>query len=193
MIISFCRNIAKALVLIGFLVSLFSLASCSSAPFKLFDYVDKPFEATVGGVFGEQEVKSDIFCDFSKSSADSDEKKILVVARLSSPDALKGAVVTLYSDGEVSLRLGELEAPAADYRGLCELYLLLCPEGEPYSVEIIDGEGRESGTLVVFSDDSRELSYFFREGEDFPAYIRGIYRGKSVDIAIEKAKFATEK
>ena len=180
-------------MLIGVFVIFTCLFSCSESPFKLFEYADKPFEATVSGVFGEQEIKSDIYCDFSDENSDDEEEKILVVAKLSKPDALEGATVTVYGSGRVSLHLGELEAPAGNYSGLGELYMLLYPEGEPYSVEKIEHEEGDCGILAIFSDGNRELSYFFKEGEDFPTYIRGVYGSRSVDISLKAAKYVSEK
>ena len=154
------------------------LFSCCSTGNDLFAYSKESFTAEIEGSVDGISVKATAYVE--KKEGESQER--IMTVRYHYPESLEGLVISIYPDGNVKSRLGEITLNDGAFYGLASPFLSICPDGEFSSVSY-DGEGNAT---VIFSDNKKNLKYHFENGTSLPKKIEGVISGRQILLHIRK-------
>lgn len=129
-----------------------------------FGYCEAPFSARAKGEVDGVSVEVILHMDPVPHNTKEIYDKLTVTYL--APASLRGITVSLRSDGTSSARLGDLVLGEQNVRGMLEIFLLLCPNEPPSSLQM-------EGEHLVVNFDEYTLT-FLRDGE-FPVQMQGTW------------------
>ena len=178
------RSTASAIGFLLFLAfAIIFFNSCGDASgANCFDYASSPFTVRAEGYIDDSPINATV--RYTPQRIKDQRTSVMTVIFLSPPQ-LEGLIVTLFSDGSASARIGALCAEGSEYGELLTPFYGLLGDLQYSSIKkTSNGE-----KIVKIKNERQDLTYYFNGDSHAPCKIQGNSDGRKIDLTLSDFSF----